>query len=332
MRFVAQTRASAILFHLASSRPEKDGVYLVPANACPVVPLAITTAGRKVEFLDINATHLAMCPEKIRARLCDPGRPPVAGIVFIRPYGAIQQAAIDFRQLKRLSGNTLMIDDRCSAIPELDPGSLSDSGADVYLYSTGYGKYVDLREGGYAFLDPSVDYQNHWRPQASFVAQHYRQLECRWKSHFSGQLAGEFWDRETRSLGWLDSRPLALSQAEYMDAINERIEPIRRQKLLADQIYQSHIPGEAFIGDQFNDWRHQLVVAGKMQLLELLFANELFASGHYDTTARLFSNYDYPQSDHLYSRVINLFNDFNLTEAQMISVARLVKRHLEQRR
>ena len=330
MRFVAQRRAAAILFHLARSRSEKEGVYLVPANACPVVPLAILAAGRQVEFVDISRTYLAMCRELVRARLCDASKPPVAGVVFIRPYGAIEEAAIDFNELRRQSGNTVMIDDRCAAVPELSPDRLA-SGADMYLYSTGYGKYVDLGEGGYAFLKPSITYQDHWKPPASFSEQDYRRLESRWKLQLSSRRQGKFWDSETKALGWLDSGSLPLNPGEYMDTIHRRIGAVKRQKALADQIYRSLIPDSVFIGEKYNDWRHQILVHGKFQLLDSLFANALFASGHYDTTARLFSDCAYHQSDHLYSRIVNLFNDFNLTADQMVDIARLVGRHVEQR-
>ena len=291
MRFVAQKRAAAILFHLAKSRHEAEGLYLVPANACPVVPLAILAAGRKVEFLDITGTYLAMSHELIRARQCDSSKPKVAGVIFIRPYGAINDAAVDFKALKRLSGNTVMIDDRCSALPDLSPDRLA-SGADVYLYSTGYGKYVDLGEGGYAFLDPSIPYRNHWKPPASFSEQHYRQLESRWKVHLSSRPQGKFWDSETKALGWLDSGPLLLGQAEYMNVIKHRLGPVKQQKALADQVYKSLIPASVFIGDQYNAWRHQILVSEKFRLLDTIFANGLVASGHYDTTARLFSDCD----------------------------------------
>ena len=311
------------------SRQEADGVYLVPANACPVVPLAILTAGREVEFVDINDAHLAMCHEQVGARLSDCSKPPVAGVIFIRPYGAIDEAAIDFNHLKSLSSTTVMVDDRCSAVPELNPANLA-SGADMYLYSTGYGKYVDFGAGGYAFLEPSLAYQSHWSPAAGFSEQDYRQLESRWKFQLSNRIKGRFWDSETQGLGWLDSGPLALSHSEYLDAIGRRLGAVRKQKALADEIYRSLIPESVFIGEQYNDWRHQILVGGKFQLLETLFANKLFASGHYDTTARLFSGCDYARSDHLYSRIVNLFNDFNLTEAQMVDIAGLVSRHVEQ--
>mgnify|MGYP000191401024 CR=1 FL=1 len=326
MRFVTAKRAAAILFHLCASQARSAGTYLVPANACPVVPLAILQAGGEVEFVDIDDSSLAMNQALLLRRLGDRGLPPVAGIVFIRPYGAINDAAVDFTALRRLSRGTLMIDDRCAARPETDPGQLS-SGADIYLFSTGYGKYVDLRLGGYAFMEATVEYEPGSASRHRFQPPHYQRLEARWQQQLaSGQKnPGTIMDNAGQ---WLDTGPLLLSHANYRDRIDEQREIAARTKTVADQIYRSYIPAGALLGEQYHNWRHQVVVDNKTALIEDIFAHGLFASGHYDTSARLFSSSDFPRSDHLYSRIVNLFNDFHISEPQILAVARLVQRHL----
>ena len=328
MRFVTAKRAASILFHLCASQARSSGIYLVPANACPIVPLAILEGGGKVEFVDIDDKSLAMNQELLRRRLGARGLPPVAGVVFIRPYGAIDNAAVDFRALKRLSRATLMIDDRCAARPETDIKQLNSS-ADIYLFSTGYGKYVDLQVGGYAFIADYLEYQHGKTPPRHFQPAHYQRLETLWQQ----QLASGHKNLGTimeNAGDWLDTGPLQISSEDYRDRIAQQTEIAARTKALADEIYRSHIPAEALLGEQYHHWRHQILVENKTALLQDIFAHGLFASGHYATTARLFSSADFPRSDHLYSHIVNLFNDFHISEPQMIAVARLVQRHLLQ--
>lgn len=328
MRFVTAKRAASILFHLCASQAHSTGIYLVPANACPIVPLAILEAGGKVEFVDIDDRSLAMNQQLLRRRLSTRGLPPVAGIVFIRPYGAIDDTAVDFRALKRLSRTTVMIDDRCAARPETDIAQLNSS-ADIYLYSTGYGKYVDLHVGGYAFMADSIEYQHSTSSPRHFQPAHYQRLQALWQQ----QLASGHKHLGTimeNAGDWLDTGPLQISSEDYRDRIAQQTEIAARTKALADEIYRSYIPAEALLAEQYHHWRHQVLVQNKTALLQTIFAHGLFASGHYDTTARLFSSADFPRSDHLYSRIVNLFNDYHICEPQIIAVARLVQRHLLQ--
>lgn len=305
-------------------------MFLVPANACPVVPLAILSAGREVEFIDIDPDLLSINDAFLRKRLCDTVGLPVAGIVFIRPYGAISPAAVNFSQLKALSASTLIIDDRCASLPETSAVELAQSGADVYLYSTGYGKYADLGFGGYAFMNSSLEYEAGLTKQAEYIEGQYRLLETRWKRFLSSEHCNPPNAILRGTAGWLNKAQLDIEQTEYLERISQRKASIAKHKSLADQIYRTYIPPDAFVGHQYNDWRHQIFVDGKQSLLDLIFSNKLFASGHYDTTARIFSQSHFPQSDQLYSRVVNLFNDYHITEPQMIDVAKLVSLHLSQ--
>ena len=127
---------------------------------------------------------------------------------------------------------------------------------------------------------------------------------------------------------WLDMSPLIVEWSEYKDTILAARENIAVQKALADQIYYEIIPNRVFVGRQYNDWRHQIIVEFKEELLKKIFEKNLFASGHYNTVARIFGSWGFPNSDYLHSRVINLFNDLYINERQLIEVAKTVKTHV----
>lgn len=328
MRTITAKRAATILFGLARAKPDFEGVYLVPANACPVVPMAIIKAGRNVEFIDIDNFAHSMKVNDLEHRLIDRTKTPVAGVVFIRPYGAIDRNTVDFSRLRNLSPTTLLVDDRCAAIPEVDKMSLVKTGADVYLYSTGYGKYVDLGYGGFAHMEAEVNYISDQVDNSGFMAANYQVLDGLCKTHLQDEAPRQLDLSLVKRSPWLDMSPLATSWSEYKDHINAAREKVATQKSLADQIYYKIIPNRIFLGAQFNDWRHQILVDRKEELLRAIFEKKLFASGHYNTSARIFGAGEFPNSDRLYSRVINLFNDLYIKEQQIIEVAETVKSHV----
>jgi hypothetical protein len=132
-------RAAAILHDVVAAH---DGVWLVPANVCDIVPATLRAAGRGYELVDIDPVTLEPSREQILSRA-----PHCAGVVFVRTYGAIYDADAFFAELAR--EHFQIVDDRCLCPPDVEGEDLSPH-ADVTLFSTGYTKYVDLGEGGFA--------------------------------------------------------------------------------------------------------------------------------------------------------------------------------------
>ena len=66
-----------------------------------------------------------------------------------------------FNRLQLKYSDLLLFDDRCMARPEPDFNKIDSMGADVVIYSSGYGKYVDLGFGGFAHLIDSVNYWSY---------------------------------------------------------------------------------------------------------------------------------------------------------------------------
>jgi hypothetical protein len=290
--------------------------------------MSIIKAEREVEFIDIDDFTQSMKADALEKRVADTRKKPVAGVIFIRSYGAIYRDAPDFSRLKALSPTTLIVDDRCAAFPEIDQASLIETGADVYLYSTGYGKVVDLGAGGFAHVGEGVNYTYDQAYDAGFVLSDYQVLDELCKSLLRDKNHKRLDLSLVKSSSWLDTSPLAITWSEYGDAILAKGQKVSTHKALADQIYYETIPKRVFLGNQFNGWRHQILVDQKDVLLKTIFENHLFASGHYNTVAKLFRSGNFPNSDHLYSRIVNLFNDLYIDEKQMLAVAQLVRAHV----
>ena len=323
MRVIVEVRASTILYKLALSRPRSDGVYLVPANSCPVVPLSIIKADRDVEFIDIDKNSLVMDQSAIISRLNDITKPAVAGVIFIRTYGAVDGYSTRFSEIRRISKNTIIIDDRCASVPELNSDNLNDCLAHVYLYSTGYGKYVDLGFGGYAYMDQDVEYKSSRLQNICYDQRDEKNLneEC-----------NDCWNRDrlvdvSKFDHWLNVTPIKKDWNEYQEQIANSLDKVAVHKEKLDQIYRSIIPETLFIGEDYNLWRHQIRVHKKGELLKNIFASGNFASGHYNVTAKLFSTKNFSVSEQLYTEVVNLFNDFYVDDKQAETVAKIVASH-----
>ncbi len=332
MRTVYETRASTILFRLAAAMPDPAGRFLLPANVCPVVPLALIAAGRRFEFIDLDAESLHMSEALLRHRLTDPDQPPVAVVVYVRTYGAEVDASTLFGALKASERDLLILDDRCLCRPLPDIAELDAQGADAVLFSTGYAKQVDLGFGGFAHLDDRVPYDEKHR---RFDDNDLQQITALYKSHIQSRTpiyrddeAGD--DRSTLSqLLWLDTARPAMTWDEYRSLVLVKRDAAEDQRERINAVYRGLICKTVQLPESYQHWRFQIRVLDPAALLEKIFAAGLFASDHFYPSAELFGDHPCPVSKQLQTEIINLFNDFRINESNACKIGQMVARHLE---
>ena len=334
MRIVLEARASTILFKLASALGE-HAVQLLPTNICPVVPLALIAAERQFEFIDLDAVSLCMSPDLVWQRLQDPRQPAVAAVVYVRTYGYLDDQSAFFRKLRSLSGDLLIIDDRCLCRPVLDPNELDRQGADVVVFSTGYCKPTDLGFGGFAYLAEGTGYEErsagYRRGDLDRVTSLYKRHIRNRQPLYNGD-AGSVPPESLRQLQWLDSRRPEIAWPEYRDRVRHTLAESERQRALINDIYRTRMPGSVQLPDGYHGWRFQIRVTERDSLLRKIFAAGLFASDHYFPAATLFGGRPCQMATMLYTCIINLFNDFNVSERDATRLADMVGRHAEQTR
>jgi dTDP-4-amino-4,6-dideoxygalactose transaminase len=234
-------RASAILYGLlratADPRP-----FLLPANVCPIVPETFVAAERAFELVDIDATTLAMdAPqtiERIRTNA-------FAGVLFVRPYGSERDPSALFTALHDVQPELLIIDDRCLCRPDVEGNTLSSS-ADVSLFSTGYAKFADLGEGGFAFLRDGVAFA-----------------------------------LTSDGPNWLDLGAPDVSWEEHKHRTIEAADASAAHKETLNAIYARTIPADVQLPQEFQQWRFNIRVPDSARLVDAAFAAGLFASRHY---------------------------------------------------
>ncbi len=332
MRTVFEARASTILFRLAAAIPDAAGLHLLPANVCPVVPLALLAAGRRFEFIDLDPESLHMSEKLLRRRLADRGQPAITGVVFVRTYGAELDARALFRRLRTLDRRLLIIDDRCLCRPLPEVSELDLQGADAVLFSTGYAKQVDLGFGGFAHLDERVPYLERHR---RFDGADLERVTALYKSHIRSRTPiyrddGAGGERgELDRLLWLETTRPAIAWDEYRALVLAKRHQAEARRAEINAIYRRRIRDAAQLPPAFHHWRFQARVCEPAALLEEIFAAGLFASDHFYPAAELFGGHPCPTASRLQAGIVNLFNDFRIAESDAETIGRIVARHLD---
>lgn len=316
-----EARACSILYNLLLAGDGDDRPFLLPANVCPVVPLTFRKAGRPFELVDISGPDLAIDEARCLERIAR-DRGGVAGLLFVRTYGAVGEAAPFFQAVKELAPDLLVIDDRCLCRPDPD-GGCRTPGADATLWSTGYAKHVDVGFGGFAHLAPGVPYGRH---AGAFSASALEEIERRVKEAvargvpFGG--GGE---------DWLELAPPEVAWPAYRCGLLAALPEIDGHKRRLNAVYTEILPPEVCLPERFQEWRFHVLVPEPDALVARLFAAGLFASRHYASLGGVLGEGRFPTAEALHRRVVNLFNDRSFDEERARLAAGLILEHLEEK-
>jgi dTDP-4-amino-4,6-dideoxygalactose transaminase len=335
MHPVFAARASTILYHLVMSVPVAQGVYLLPSNVCPVVPLTLIAAQRPFEFIDLDPASLCMSHALLQQRLTCKALPRVAGIVFVRTYGAVFDITSEFQALKTLQPELLLVDDRCLSRPLLEREEGDWQGADVLLFSTGHAKPVDVGFGGFAHLQPHVPWMWHHRP---FIAADEHAITALYKEHIHkqqplyGTTGAAVPPQHLQTFHWLDTSEPTVSWATYRELVLKARTEAESHATEIIQVYRQDLPDAVQLPSSYHSWRFQIRVPNRETLLKKIFAAGFFASDHYFPAATLFGGYLCPVATALSTDILNLFHDFRVSSADAEQMGKIVQAHLADKR
>lgn len=305
-------RACGILYRFLQAY--SGGVYLLPANVCPVVPLTFKAAKVGFEFVDIDLQ--TYCIDENRClELLEEDSEKYEGIVFVRTYGFRYDTTPFFRRLREIKKCFKIIDDRCLQCPNLsaEPGE-----ADLILYSTGYAKYVNLGGGGIGIAPADL-----FLPEAVNSAYTGREADTLYKKALAdSQRMKEF------PATWLDASDMDISPDIYKKRLEKTKAEIILHKTRLNTIYRESLPEEIQLEPPFQEWRFNILTDHQEKILKHLFECNLFASSHYKPCNVLFDDRHYPNAERLYSKIVNLFNDFFFSEEQALQVCEVINKYL----
>ena len=305
-------RACGILFNFIKNNP--SGYYILPANICPVVPLTIIKAGSQVLFVDISTKTLQIDPNACESFI---NKYNVVGVVVVATYGNYNYSYNIVEKLRSFKSDILIIEDRCLCAP-LDQTNLNPS-VDLVLYSTGYAKVLDLGYGGIGLTNKEfisveiIDYKE----------EDYHTLDSLYKDSFKRKIQLNCYEQ----LNWLDTSMLAEDAARALENdISIKLDKSLEHKRLINNIYNDLLPDSIKFQDSFNLWRYNIKIDNSDLIIREIFNQNLFVSKHYQPSSQLFKDQQYVNAESLYDNVINLFNDFHITEHQAISICHIINK------
>lgn len=314
---VVEHRASIILYNLLRSI-NNDKVFLVPANACPVVICTFLKAQRKFELVDISGDTLCMDEDMIFQKL-QKTPDKYAGIIFVRTYGTMACFEGTFKKIKLLNPEMILIDDRCLTIPQFE--LKENSNADVVLFSTGYSKYADIGWGGFAFLNNGrLNYQKNQLP---YNAGDLNVLNNSLREAMSAGKKLEYNDN-----AWLGDTQAKIEFNAYKELVESALVGVHKIKNKLNDIYSRMLPKEIQLKREYQSWRFNILVDRKEELLGKIFKQGLFASSHYSPMIKIFQGAPAVNAECLHNKIVNLFNDFHFDEEKAEKACVIINKHL----
>ena len=302
-------RACSLLYSYIKEHSSR--LWLLPVNVCPDVPLTFCLAQVSFKFIDIDPKTLCIDLDEVE-KIIHQSPPGSIGLLYVRTYGVLNDIKSEFSRIKSIKKDILIIDDRCLCMPTCNPDF---EGADMLLYSTGHCKQIDLNGGGFAFYNADVEYHID-----EALLYNGTDEEVLYKKAFD-----EGCPLNNVPTGWL-KQDYFEPFSEYFKKIKDKIPEREAQRTVINSIYSKNLPSEIQLRPEYQTWRFNIVVDSSVKdaILTNLFHNNLFASTHYHCVNRLFDSQIFLESDLLYSRVINLFNDKYYTEEKAIKTCEII--------
>ncbi len=316
MKRIVENRASAILYNFILSNNLEGKKFLIPANICPIVPTTLLKCKVKYEFIDISLNNYLIDKNAVKNKL---RKENIAAIIFVRTYGYLSDENDFFKEMKSISPETLIIDDRCLSIPNVEEKENSE--VDLILYSTGYSKYIDFGYGAYAFIKKTLNYN---LINTDFDKKDLDELVEKFKKNLETKTKFNYIDNN-----WLNNTKVFFNEKEYFLKIKKELKKVREHKKKLNNIYKSNLPEKIQFHDNYNNWRFNILANNKDTILNNIFKNNLFASSHYQPLVNMWGQGKSDNSEQLFSKVINLFNDFRFTEEKALKICEIINKSIK---
>lgn len=320
-RWIYRNRASAVIYEYLKSFARGHRV-LIPANICPIVLATLYKAHAEIIVVDLSEHNYLMDLVQVRRALSALDGASVS-LLFVRTYGFLDNQNDNFVSLKNEFCNLYIIDDRCLCPPEFDVFKLSPA-ADLTLFSTGYSKFVELGMGGAGFSRRDIVSQND---EVHFSQQAHEELVNQLSICLSGRNFFHYQDSD-----WLDLKKPKDSFSHYKkEVLALKVESLNHKKII-NNIYRDKLSacmGASCFAEDYQCWRFNILVENKHKLLKEIFSEGLFASSHYASVSPGFFKSLTPVADMLHNHVVNLFNDFRMTEESAVKISDVILREYE---
>jgi len=316
--YIFENRASLILYNFILSA-NKKGVYIIPANICPIVVTTFLKAKAKFEFIDISKKDLCIDEDIVIDKISKHPK-KYAGILYDHTYGVQTTPSSFFKKIRNKNQKLLIIDDKCLCTPSFEePKNL----VDLTVYSTGYSKIVDLGYGGYGFLSTKYNNIKYIRRGGKYDPRSLQDLNNQFRQSISDKSSFKYSES-----AWLNYSTPTISPKKYIRSVKIALAKALKNKAKLNLIYSKNLPKRIQLPQKFQSWRFNILVSRKEQLINNIFSTKLFASSHYYPANKLFDKNRCPITEELYKHIINLFNDFHYNPKQALDTCDIINKNL----
>lgn len=320
MQLIIGSRALSILYSFLLKYKEAGNyTLLLPSNICYDVFFLVRYL--EISFVIVDTDMSNFCIDReITIDLIKKNRRSI--LVFNHTYGIPEVPYDFFRELRNISSEIVIIDDRCLCMPIMKTNS-DDSCIDLILYSTGYAKQVDLSRWGFGFVNNPFCMTRH---QITFEKQKYSELKNSFYDHLFNYLPDRGYLSECVQIS--DKIDDDIELPDYETLISEDVEKWQEHKRKITEIYNSELPYQIQLPSEMNSWRFNIIVNNRDKIINQLFRNNLFASAHYASIGTILNGQSCPNADHLNQKIINLFKDKYYTEEKAKKTVDIIRKNL----
>ena len=311
---IYKRRASAILYEYLLNI-QNDGYFLIPANVCPIVPITLLKLNKKFELMDVNREDMCMNLDCVYD-LIQKNRKKYSGIIYVDSYGLEKNVEEYFKSFKEKDNDFLIIHDKCLTIPDFEP---KQTFADLALFSTGYGKVVDVGMGGFA-INYNPNYANMIISNMNEYSKYdMENLEKQYKKSIQKKEMFVYSDSK-----WLDLRSPETDFLDYKTNVINTVTKIMNHKKKLNNIYKNNL---SFKSIASNIWRYNIFLKNAKEIEKIIKREGLFCSRHYASLSMVFSKQDMPNASFVEERVLNLFNDFHVDEKYAYEIVKIINEY-----
>ena len=316
---IIEQRASLILFNVISSLENKNKIFLLPANTCPIVVLTYIKAGIKYELIDIDPESLCL-DEKIVLKKLSMYPNIYGGVHYIHTYGVEGNQDLFFQNIKLIDSSIFIIDDKCLNIPKFRDHTALDC-VDLEFFSTGYSKYIDIGWGGFGYLHEKFRY---CKKDLQYEPRDLRQLTTNLQYSLINQTILNYSDS-----CWLGDTSFVANEEQYRNKILDKFNGIKKHKDTLNTIYSQGLPERIQLPATYQNWRFNIIVPSRNILLKKIFREGLFASAHYASVTHMFGRPIANYAEKSNANILNLFNDLRFDVSMAEKIVWIVKKHLK---
>ncbi|MEI6143402.1 MAG: hypothetical protein WCP85_29265 [Mariniphaga sp.] len=304
-------RASTILYRFLLNSNITS--WILPANICYIVPLVFLKAEKNIHFIDISSDTLLIDELELFNLL---SYDKVKGVLLNHTYGIEYDFNFLVSSIKSKYPKSSIIEDKCLCIPEFLEHLNPD--IDLVLYSTGYAKSCDLGFGGYGYTNMKIEkniFGYNPKLESSFLENIKMEI-----------LGGKQFDHQCNiKSDWLDNSDLPIDINEYFDKIKRVLPDFIDWKNSINIIYGDNIPINIQFPTVYQNWRFNILTDKKTEILNKLFSNNHFASSHYADLSFYFQGIRAVNTDFIFKKIINLFNDKYISLNQVREIVEIIK-------